>query len=73
MFGDYHNLYLLTDMLLLADTIESVQDIALRVYRIEPCNFYTLHGFVLVRDVENDGSTFGAVNECRSISVPVFA
>lgn len=43
-FSDYYDLYLLFDVLLLADVFKSFQDRALRDYRIDPCNFYSLLG-----------------------------
>ena len=44
-FGDYHDLYLLTDVLLLADVFESFRDMAFRDYGLDPCHFYSLPVF----------------------------
>lgn len=44
-FGDYHDLYLLTDLLLLADIFESFIYIAFRDCGLDPCYFYSLLGF----------------------------
>ena len=38
--GDYHDLYLLSDVLLLAD----VGDVCLKAYNLDPCHFYTSPG-----------------------------
>ena len=38
-FGDYHDLYLLTDVMLLADVFESFRDMALRDYCLDPVSY----------------------------------
>lgn len=43
-FGDYHDLYLLTDVLLLADVFESFRNMVLENYKLDPCHFYSLPG-----------------------------
>lgn len=43
-FGDYYDLHLKTDVLLLADVFESFRDMALRNYNLDPCHFYSLPG-----------------------------
>ena len=42
---DYHDLYLTTDVLLLADAFENFREMALKYYRLDPAHFYTLPGF----------------------------
>ena len=41
---DYHNLYLKTDVLLLADIFEEFRNICLRYYKLDPAWYYTLPG-----------------------------
>ena len=40
----YHNLYLLSDVLLLADVFENFRDLCLESYHLDPAHFYTSPG-----------------------------
>ena len=42
--GDYHNFYLLTDVLLLADVFENFRDVRLQHYGLDPAHNYTSPG-----------------------------
>ena len=42
--GDYHDLYLVTDVLLLADVFEEFRDICLNYYELDPAHYYTSPG-----------------------------
>ena len=41
---DFHDFYLTTDVLLLADVFETFRDMCLRNYRLDPSHFYTAPG-----------------------------
>ena len=42
--GDYHELYLKTDVNLLADVFEQFRNICLQQYKLDPANYYTSPG-----------------------------
>ena len=42
--GDYHNLYLRTDVALLANMYEAFRDTCLKHYKLDPVHFYTSPG-----------------------------
>ena len=43
--GDYHDIYLQTDVLLLADVFENFRRTALSTYGLDPAHYYTLPGY----------------------------
>ena len=44
-FKDYHDIYMRTDVYLLADVFESFRQIAHKAYGLDPAHYYTLPGF----------------------------
>ena len=42
--GDYHDLYLRTDVALLANAYEAFRDTCLKYYKLDPAHFYTSPG-----------------------------
>ena len=57
--GDYHNFYLLTDVLLLADVFENFREVCLQHYDLDPAHNYTSPGLswqapLKMTDVELD-------------------
>ena len=42
--GDYHDLYLISDVLLLADVFENFRKTCLEYYRLDPCHYFTSPG-----------------------------
>ena len=43
--GDYHDLYLVTDVLLLSDVFEEFRSVCLNYYKLDPAHYYTSPGF----------------------------
>ena len=57
--GEYHDLYMLTDVLLLADVFENFRESAMLNYELDPAHYFTLPGYawdamLLKTDVELD-------------------
>ena len=42
--GDYHDLYLISDILLLADVFENFRETCLQYYKLDPCHYFTSPG-----------------------------
>lgn len=42
--GDYHDLYMETDVILLTDVFENFRELCLHIYGLDPANFYTAPG-----------------------------
>lgn len=42
--GEYHDLYLKSDVLLLADVFEEFRVMAMSYYRVDPCHYFTMPG-----------------------------
>ena len=53
--GDYHDLYLRTDVVLLANVYEAFRDTCLKHYKLDPVHFYTSPGLAWKACLEHTG------------------
>ena len=44
-FGDYHEAYLKIDVFILADVFEKFRDVCMKVYQLDPADFYSASNF----------------------------
>ena len=42
--GEYHGLYLVSDMLLLTDVFENFRKTCIQYYKLDPCHYFTCPG-----------------------------
>ena len=42
--GEYHDLYVQSSTLLLADVFENIRDMCLKIYELDPAKFLSAHG-----------------------------
>ena len=42
--GDYHDLYLVSDVLLLTDVFENFRKTCMQYYKLDPCHYFTSPG-----------------------------
>ena len=42
--GEYHDLYVQSDILVLADVFESFRDMCIEIYELDPCSFFVCTG-----------------------------
>ena len=54
--GEYHDLYLKTDVLLLTDVFENFRSTCLEFYKLDPAHYFTSPGLKLGCNVKNDWS-----------------
>ena len=53
--GDYHDLYLRTDVVLLANVFKAFRDTCLRHYKLDPVHFYTSPGLAWKASLKHTG------------------
>ena len=68
--GDYHDLYLMSDVLLLADVFENFRSVCLKAYNLDPCHFYSSPGLAwqaCLKMAERGGT--GTSNRSRHVPI----
>ena len=61
--GDYHDLYLRTDVVLLANVFEAFRDTCLRHYSLDPAHFYTAPGLAWKACLKCTGIKLGLLTD----------
>ena len=61
--GDYHNFYLLTDVLLLADVFDNFRDMCLQYYGLDPADNYNSPGLSWQADVKMTDEEFDLLTD----------
>ena len=61
--GDYHDLYMLTDVLLLADVFESFRDLCLGYYGLDPAHYFTTPNFAWDAMLKMTGKKLDLLND----------
>ena len=61
--GDYHDLYLRTDVVLLANVFEAFRDTSLRHYKLDPTHFYTSPGLAWKACLKCTGIRLGLLTD----------
>ena len=52
--GDYHDLYLLSDVLLLTDVFENFRKTCMQYYKLDPCHYFTSPGTYVSSKIFNE-------------------
>ena len=70
--GDYHDLYLKTDVLLLADVFENFRNVSLRDYKLDPAHFYTAPGLSWYAMLKHTGKRIELFNNTQIDMLNIF-
>ena len=60
---DYHNLYLLQDVLLLDDVLLAFRDVCMKTYQLDPCHYYTAPGLTWDAGLKYTGITLDLLTD----------
>jgi len=62
-FGEYNDLYLKTDVMLLADCFENFRELFLKEHEIDPCYYYSAPGLTWDCGLRYAGKNWNDANE----------
>ena len=62
--GEYHDLYVLTDTLLLADFYEKFRDKCIEMYGLDPSHFLSSPGLAWQACLKKNKCSFRIINQC---------
>ena len=65
--GEYHDLYVQTDTLLLADVYEKFRDKCIEIYGLDPSYFFSVPGLAWQVCLKKNKSKFRTINRCRYV------
>src|SRR5690606_3465957 len=61
--GDYHDLYLKTDVCLLADIFENFRNVCMNIYKLDPVHYYTAPSLSWEAMLKYTGVTLDTFND----------
>ena len=67
--GEYHDLYLKSDLLLLADVFESFRKTCLQYYKLDPCHYFTSPGLSWSAMLKMTNIKFRIDDQCRHVPI----
>ena len=70
--GEYHDLYLKTEILLLCDVSEKFIDVCLKDYGLDPCHYYSLPGLSWDAMLKMTGITLEKISDIDVVVEVVF-
>ena len=62
--GDYHNLYVQSDTLLLADVFENFRNKCIEIYELDPAHFFICTRISMASLFKKDRSKIRIINRC---------
>ena len=62
--GEYHELYVQTDALLLADVYQKFRNKCIKIYRLDPSHFLSATGLAWQTCLKKNKCKFGIINRC---------
>ena len=68
-FGEYHDLYLKTDVLLLVDVLEKFAETCLNYYSLDPCHYFNSPGLSLDTMLK---MTRIKLQKIHNVNMPIF-
>ena len=66
-FGEYHDLYVQIDTLLLADVFENFRNMCIKIYELDPAKFLSAHGLAWQADLKKTKVKLDLLNDINML------